>query len=88
MRIYSIFLIIIFAVYLIAFIYFLKKHNQSFRFVLYQAAISLCIMAVLNLTGFATGLHIPVNECTVLGISFGGVPFICGFLLLRFIFVL
>lgn len=88
MSVFSIIAFVIFVIYIILFLIILKKHRQSYKFILLQAAISLILMTIINLTGFATNLHIPVNECTVSGVSFGGVPFLVGFLILRYIFVL
>ncbi len=88
MRFFSIITIILLCIYLVLFLFVLKKHKKTVKFILYQAVISVLLLAILNLTSFLTGRYIPVNECTVLGISLGGVPMIFCFLLLKFIFVL
>ncbi len=88
MSVFSIIAIVVFIIYIILFLFVLKKHRLSYKFILLQASASLILMTIINLTGFATNLHIPVNECTVSGVSFGGIPFLVGFLILRYIFVL
>ncbi len=88
MSVFSILTIILLCVYLILLLVFLKKYRKTVKFILYQSVFSILLMSLLNLTSFLTGQYIPVNECTVLGISLGGIPLIVCFLLLKFIFVL
>lgn len=88
MSVFSIITIVLLLIYMFLFLLVLKKHKKSAKFILYQAAVSLLLMAILNLTSFLTDMYIPVNECTVLGVSVGGIPMLLCFLLLRFIFVL
>lgn len=88
MSVFSTITIIIFILYLIGLLIILKKNKESLKFIFFQAVVAWFIMTIINLTGFATNLHIPINENTVLGVGFGGVPFMIGFLILRTIFVL
>ncbi|MBE6805005.1 MAG: hypothetical protein E7526_00555 [Ruminococcaceae bacterium] len=88
MNIFSVITIILLCVYVILLLLVLKKHQKNIKFLFCQAVVSIIFMAIINLTNFATGLYIPINECTVLGVSLGGIPMIFCFLLLRFIFVL
>ncbi len=53
-----------------------------------NTAISLAVFAIINLTSFATGIKIPINECTVIGTLIGNLPAIGLFACLRYIFLL
>lgn len=88
MQIFKIILIILVIAYGIAFIYFLSKIKKPMRFLFYQSLISIILMLIINLTGFATGQHIPVNYGTVFGTLAGGVPFLVLVLLIKFIFAI
>lgn len=88
MSIFSVITIILLIIYVLILLFILKKKEKSLKMIVFNAFISLILMAVLDLTSFATDLYIPVNECTVLGVSLGGVPMILCFLLLKIIFVL
>ena len=88
MSIFSVITIVLFVIYIFTLLFLLKKSGKSLRFIFFEAVISLILVAILNLTSFATNLYIPINECTVLGVSLGGLPMILCFLLLKIIFVL
>ncbi len=88
MSIFSVITIVLFVIYIFTLLFLLKKSGKSLRFIFLEAVISLILVAILNLTSFATNLYIPINECTVLGVSLGGLPMILCFLLLKIIFVL
>ena len=88
MQFFKIALIILTVIYFIFFIYYLTKIKKPLRFLLYQAAISVIVMLIINLTGFASGLHIPVNQGTVFGTLCGGIPFLGLVLLIKFIFAI
>lgn len=88
MSIFSVITIVLFVIYIFTLLFLLKKSGKSLRFIFLEAVISMILVAILNLTSFATNLYIPINECTVLGVSLGGLPMILCFLLLKIIFVL
>ena len=88
MEIFKISVWIFLAVYLIFYIYFFVKIKNKKRFVILNVIISIVIFAIINLTSFATGIIIPVNECTVIGTLIGNVPALCLFAAIRYIFLL
>ena len=79
---------ILLAVYIIFYIYFFLKIQNKRRFLMINTAISLAVFAIINLTSFATGIKIPINECTVVGTLIGNLPAIGLFACLRYIFLL
>ncbi len=88
MNVYEIILTVSAVIYAIIYIAFLRKVKKPFRFFTAYTAVSLCIFALINLTTFASGVHIPVNYCTVIGTLCGGVPFLCGVLVINAFFIL
>lgn len=88
MSIFSIITIVLISIYIIIYLFLIYKNGQSFKFIIWQALISIFVLAIINLTSFATNLYIPINECTVCGATMGGLPMIFCFLMLKMIFVL
>lgn len=88
MGIFDIITVVLLIIYVCVLLYFLRKNGKTIKFLLVQALISVLLLTLINLTSSLTGLFVPVNECTVLGVSIGGIPMIFCFLLLKMIFVL
>lgn len=62
------------------------KGGKPLKSLLLNAFLGIAVMAVIDLTSKFTGVHIPVNQWTVLGSVGFGVPAVCGFLVLPIIF--
>lgn len=88
MEIFKVCIWIFLAVYLIFYIYFFVKIKNKKRFLILNTVISVIVFAIINLTSFATGIKIPINECTVIGTLIGNVPALCLFAAIRYIFLL
>ncbi len=88
MKAFEIVLWVFLGIYIIFWLCLFARVKNKGKYLLFSSLISLALLAVINLTGFATGLKIPINECTVIGTLIGNVPAIGGFLLLRYIFIL
>lgn len=73
----SAFVILIFAI----------KSKKPFKTLLLNAISGIAVLGIIDLSSKLTGVYIPINEYTVLGGSVYGLPAVCGFLLLRFIFI-
>ncbi|MBR7132819.1 MAG: pro-sigmaK processing inhibitor BofA family protein [Clostridia bacterium] len=73
----SAFVILIFAI----------KSKKPFKALILNAILGVAVLGIVDLSSKLTGVYIPINEYTVLGSSIYGLPAICGFLLLRFIFI-
>lgn len=61
--------------------------RKPFKTLLLNAFLGVMALAVVNLTSKYTGAFIPLNEYTAVGSSVLGLPAVCGFLLLKFIFI-
>ena len=72
-----------------AFIIFIfsAKSKKFFKTLFLNAVLGLFFLSVINLTDNFTGVNIPVNEYTVTGSAVFGLPALCGFLALKFIFI-
>jgi hypothetical protein len=88
MEIFKVCIWIFLAVYLIFYIYFFVKIKNKKRFIILNTVISVVVFAIINLTSFATGIKIPINECTVIGTLIGNVPALCLVAAIRYIFLL
>ncbi len=84
-KIFFVFLLII---YVIANLTNIKKMKKPFTFLGLQTTVALFFLLIINLTGFATNLYIPVNEATVIGGFLGGIPFLVLVLIAKSIFLL
>lgn len=65
---------------------FAAKTKRFFKTLLLNAFLGLAVMAIIDLTAKFTGVHIPVNQYTVVGSAVFGIPAVCGFLILPIIF--
>lgn len=74
--------------YVIAYIYFFVGIKNKRRFLLLNTVISVTVLAIINLTSFASGVKIPINECTIIGTLIGNMPAIGLFVALRYILIL
>lgn len=85
MKAFEIVLLVFLIIYLLALLIALSKVKKPVKFMLTQFAVSLICIAIINLTTFASGVHIPINYGTIIGTSVGGVPFLCGILAINVI---
>ncbi|MBQ0084361.1 MAG: hypothetical protein KBS52_06330 [Clostridiales bacterium] len=88
MKIFEIVLIIFAVIYLGFLLCFLSKVEKPIKFFFLKLIVSLIIFAIINLTSFVSGVHIPVNYGTVIGTSVCGVPFLGGVFIINRIFSL
>ncbi|MBQ0084345.1 MAG: hypothetical protein KBS52_06240, partial [Clostridiales bacterium] len=88
MKIFEIILLIFIIIYGMIYLFLLSKTEKPLKFFGLKAVVMFILIAVINLTTFASGLHIPVNYCTIIGTSVGGVPFLGGVLMINSIFSL
>ena len=88
MQLIKIFFVFLLIIYVIAALINIRKMKKPLTFLGLQTAIALFFFLIVNLTGFATNLYIPVNEATVIGGFLGGVPFLVLVLLAKSIFLL
>lgn len=70
----------------VALLIFAAKTGKPFKTLLLNAFLGLAVMAIIDLTAKFTGVHIPVNQYTVVGSAVFGIPAVCGFLILPIIF--
>lgn len=63
------------------------KSKKFLRIIMFNAFMGLALLSLIDLTAKFTGVYIPVNQYTVSGGAVLGVPALCGFLLLKFIFI-
>lgn len=77
--------IVFLCVYLLILLRLLLKTRKPFKYFVINVLSALWLYAVIELTAFATGLHIPLNWYTLSAVSFGGIPFIVLLLILRFL---
>ncbi|MBR4123123.1 MAG: pro-sigmaK processing inhibitor BofA family protein [Clostridia bacterium] len=87
MNIYKNVLILILSVFLISIVILFIITKKPFKTLFLNAFIGVCTLAILDLTSKITGVYIPINTYTVTGASIFGIPAICGFLLLKILFI-
>ncbi len=87
MNIYKYALILILSAFLITIMILFVLTKKPFKTLLLNAFIGICSLAILDLTSKLSGVYIPINAYTAFGAGIFGVPAICGFLLLRIIFI-
>ena len=75
--------IVFLVVYLIVFLYLLIKTRKPLRLFLANVLMSLWLFAVIELTGFLTAFHIPLNWYSLGAMSLGGIPATITLLILR-----
>ena len=78
--------IAVIAVGAVALLIFAAKTKRFFKTLLLNAFLGLAVMAIIDLTAKFTGVHIPVNQYTVVGSAVFGIPAVCLFLILPIIF--
>lgn len=62
------------------------RTGKPFKTLFLNFLFSVAAVAVIDLTSKFTGVHIAINQWTVSGVAAFGVPAVCGYLLLPFIF--
>lgn len=63
------------------------KGGKPLKSLLLNAFLGIAVLAVIDLTSKFTGVHVPINQWTVLGAAGFGVPAVCAFLVLHIIFI-
>lgn len=85
MKAFTIIVAVALAVFTLVILFFAIKSRKFFRTLLFNAFLGISILALIDLTSFFTGMHIPVNWCSVGGCGVFGVPAVCFFLILQII---
>ena len=83
MEILRIIFYIFFAVYILMYILLLIKTKKFFKNLAINAIIGIVALFVLALLKGITGFYIPLNQYTVVSSGIGGLPAVCGLLILR-----
>ncbi len=65
---------------------FLIKTKKPFKSFLFNAIIGVVAIFVISLLKNFTGVCVPFNQWTVSSASIGGLPAVCGILIVRIIF--
>ncbi|MCQ2455162.1 MAG: pro-sigmaK processing inhibitor BofA family protein [Clostridia bacterium] len=61
--------------------------GKALKRIILNAVFGILIMAGINLTSKFSGVHIPINPVTALGIGIFSIPAVIGFLMLNIIFL-
>lgn len=69
----------------IAILFVLTKKPLKILFL--NGFIGICSLAILDLISKLTGVYLPINYYTVFGTGIFGIPAICGFLILKLVFI-
>ncbi len=81
------FFFVIFVVTAFAMFIIFVKSKKPLILSLLNAIVGLFALSIIDLTSSYTGVYIPINWFTVGGSGILGVPAVCGFLLLKLIFI-
>lgn len=84
---YKILFLIMFVSYIFVFLCYLIKHKTIRAVIFLNSFSGLFSMFVINLTSFLSGIFIPINSISVLMSSLLGIPGVCLFLLIDFLFI-
>lgn len=87
MNIYKNILILILFVFSITIMILFVLTKKPFKTLLLNAFMGICALAIIDLTSTLSGVYIPINTYTVAGAGIFGIPAICGFLILKLIFI-
>ncbi len=87
MKTFYIFSISVLVIFALVILFFAIKSHKFFKTLLFNSFLGLVALAIIDLTTKFTGVYIPINPYSVIGVSIFGVPAICLILVLQILII-
>lgn len=83
MQIFTTILSVLLLIYCLVYLFFLFKLKNPFKNFVLNVIIGISALLLIYLIRRFTGVFIPINQWTVLSSAIGGLPAICGILIIQ-----